>query len=213
MFESEQAFMEAAIKAARNSREDTSGSVPRVGALAVIGNKIVGTAFRGQDPKRPDDHAEFNLLEKTELKGISLVDATIYTTLEPCTHRSKDKTPCVKRLIDRKVARVVIGMLDPNPIVRGAGFRSLRAVNIPTDVFPHRFMSELEDLNRFFIGRIENDLVHRTTQEIGVVVSGYKDPRQSGAAGYHLECCLQNLRKIDSGEIPVIGQEAAFFQH
>ena len=185
--------MEATIKAARKSREDHTGKIPRVGAVAVLDNEIIGVAFRGQDPAKPNDHAEFNLLENIGLKDVSLVDATIYTSLEPCTHRSPDKIPCVDRLIDRKVARVVIGMLDPNPIIRGVGFRRLRDANIPTEVFPHRFMSELEDLNRFFISRIENDPVNKAMQEMGILASRCKDQRQSIAAKYHLDGCLHNL--------------------
>jgi pyrimidine deaminase RibD-like protein len=209
----EQHFMEATIEAARKSKADPTGKIPRVGAVAVLNKKIIGVAFRGQDPAKENDHAEFNLLENAGLKDVSLVDATIYTSLEPCTHRGPNKTPCVDRLINRKVGRVVIGMLDPNPIIRGVGFRRLRAANVPTEVFPHKFMSQLEDLNRFFISRIENDVVTKRMQEMGVLVSRCRDPRQSVAAEYHLEECLQNLRRIESGEIPIIGQEAAFFEH
>lgn len=205
--------MEAAIKAARNSPEDRSGMIPRVGAVAVLNNKIIGEASRGQIPNGVNDHAEFILLESVLDKNITLRDATIYTTLEPCTHRGKGKTPCVDRLIQRKVGRVVIGMLDPNPIIRGFGFRKLRAANIPTEVFPFDLMAELEDLNRFFISRIETDPIHMMTQEIGVLLTRCKSPRQAVAAEHHLNHCLSNIQKIESGEIPVIGQEAAFFQH
>jgi hypothetical protein len=74
-------------------------------------------------------------------------------------------------------------------------------------------MSEIEDLNRFFIARMENNAIHAMTQEIGVLVSRCKDVRQSAAVEYHLGGCLRELKRIEGGEIPVIGPEATFFEH
>lgn len=215
MTEGENAFMEAAVDAARKSREDRTGRIPRVGAVVVADNRIIGIAFRGQYQGHPNDHAEYNLLDADDsvLKDFPLVDATIYTTLEPCTHRSPEKTACVDRLIKRKVGRVVVGMLDPNPIVRGLGMRKLRQANIPTEMFPHRYMSQLEELNRFFISHIESHPIHQMTQDIGVLAARCSDPRRSAAAEENLRACWQNLRKIDSGEIPLVGHEAEFFRH
>lgn len=209
----EKFFMQEAVKEARKSRLDPTGRVPCVGAIAVLNNEIIGRAFRGQDPTKPNDHAEFILLESELNKDIPLRDATIYTTLEPCTHRGPGKTPCVDHLLKNKVGRVVIGMLDPNPLILGVGFRKLRAANIPTEVFPYDLMSELEALNRFFISKIENDPIHIMMQKMAASLTRCNDPRQSVAALYHLVSCLSNIQKIESGEIPVIGQETAFFQH
>jgi pyrimidine deaminase RibD-like protein len=78
----ERKFMKAAIEAARKSRLDVTGSVPRVGAVAIIGDQIVGSAHREEFD--PGQHAEYVLLEK-HLPSASLVNATVYTTLEPCT--------------------------------------------------------------------------------------------------------------------------------
>jgi len=109
-------FMEAAIAASRKSREDIAGSVPRVGAVAVIDGEIIAEAYREEIAE--GQHAEYVLLEK-HLPNVSLVKATVYTTLEPCTKRGKEKIPCVERLIARKVHRVVIGMLDPTRLYGG----------------------------------------------------------------------------------------------
>lgn len=212
MTESENAFMQATVEVARKSREDPTGNVPRVGAVAVVDNQIIGSAFRGQYSDGPNAHAEYNLLE-IKLKDVPLVGATIYTSLEPCTHRGPGKSPCVERLIRRKVGRVIVGMLDPNPIIRGLGIRKLRQANIPTEMFSHPHVSQLEDLNRFFISNIESHPIHQMTQDIGVLAARCKDPRQSAAAEDNLRHCWQNLQKIDCGEIPLVGQEAAFFRH
>jgi pyrimidine deaminase RibD-like protein len=208
----ERKFMEAAIEAARTSPADVTGAIPRVGAVAVQGDRIIGVAHRGQNPLKPGDHAEYILLDQL-LVNTSLVNATIYTTLEPCTKRGPEKIPCVERLIKRKVARVVIGMLDPNPIIRGLGFRKLRLANIPTDVFPHDFMSQVEDINRDFIHAIENHPVHRMTQEIAVLAVRANEDRQRNAVDRTLACCLHELRRIENGEIAIPGREAGYFRH
>ena len=103
-------------------------------------------AHRGE---LPGCHAEFVALEK-KLVDVSVSGATVYTTLEPCTTRDHPKIPCASRLVERRVARVVIGMLDPNPAISGKGQRALRKARIVTDLFPADSMDEVEELNREF---------------------------------------------------------------
>lgn len=203
---SERQFMELAIEAARGSKGHASE--PRVGAVAVVNGQIVGTAYRGQIA--PGQHAEFILLAK-HLEDASLAGATVYTTLEPCTVRNPPKVPCVERLIQRKVGKVVIGMLDPNPLVRGLGYRKLRQAGITVEMFSGYLMTQLEELNRDFIQAIETNAVHQATQEIAELATRSGTCRQREAAGAALRGCLDSLRCIHSGQIRIPGREGGYF--
>lgn len=139
-------FMEMATDEARKSKAEDGRVHPRVGVVVVKDGRLLAAAHRGEFP---GCHAEYIALEK-KLKDSSIAGATIYTTLEPCTTRNHPKIPCASRLIERKVARVVIGMLDPNPEITGRGQRALRKARIATELFPHDLMDEIEELNREF---------------------------------------------------------------
>lgn len=93
--------------------------------------------------------ANQGLLEKV-LEGHAR-PTDVYTTLEPCTSRSHPKVPCAIRLTERKVARVVIGMLDPDVRIRGSGMWTLRQAGIAIGLFPHDLMAEISALRRFDI--------------------------------------------------------------
>lgn len=169
-------FARLAIEEARKSLPENDGrSHPMVGAVVVKGGNVLATAHRGE---AKGNHAEYIALEK-RLPDSTVVGATVYTTLEPCTTRNHPKIPCVERLIERKVARVVIGMLDPDPRITGRGQRRLRDANIITDLFPHDLMAEVEELNREFTRQIES--ANRTTDVQDKWVSlGYE--HESGVA-------------------------------
>jgi pyrimidine deaminase RibD-like protein len=147
-------FAQLAIDVARKSISESDGRPhPNVGAVVVKNGQLLSTAYRGEAAK---NHAEFIALEK-KLPDSAVAGATIYTTLEPCTTRNHPKIPCAERLIERKVARVVIGMLDPDPRITGRGQRRLRSANIITDFFPHDLMTEVEELNREFTRFVEQN--------------------------------------------------------
>lgn len=141
-------FMKLAIEEAKLCYSEDTGVHPKVGAVVVKKGQVLAQGHRGE--VRHGQHAEFTVLE-VKLGKRSIADCTVYTTLEPCTKRTDPKIPCANRLIDRKVARVVIGMLDPNQDICGRGIRMLRDAGIATDLFPHDLMAIVEEQNREFI--------------------------------------------------------------
>ena len=119
-------YMKRALMLARRGEAWVSPN-PMVGAVIVKENRIIG---EGYHEKFGENHAEINAINRTSeaIKG-----STIYITLEPCTHYGKTP-PCVDRLIAMKPARVVIGTLDPNPLVSGRGTEALNLHGIETAV-------------------------------------------------------------------------------
>lgn len=100
---------------------------PSVGCVIVHEGRIVG---RGWHEYALRDHAEVCALR--EASGRSQ-DATAYLTLEPCCHQGRTP-PCVSRLIEGGLRRVVVAMIDPNPKVSGRGIETLRSAGIQVDV-------------------------------------------------------------------------------
>jgi pyrimidine deaminase RibD-like protein len=150
----ERAFMSLAIEEARKCRPPKPTN-PYVGAVAVdeSGN-LLAVAHRGEYPEADGDHGEYNLLEK-KLRTQALAGATVYTTLEPCIRRGRtkegeDKIPCAERLIGRKVKRVVVGMLDPNPDITGKGIRMLLDAGVQVTYFDKDYWAQVEELNHNF---------------------------------------------------------------
>lgn len=160
-------YMQLAIAEARKCKAEDQRIHPLVGAVVVKDGKVLATAYRGE--LADGEHAEFTALEK-KLGTETLTGCTVFTTLEPCTSRNHPKVPCAERLIERKVARVVIGTLDPNPTISGKGQRRLRDAGIATDLFPSDLMAEIEELNREFTRfqkrqderpAVSEDLIHQ----------------------------------------------------
>lgn len=120
-------FMRIALRAAVRGTGFVSPN-PLVGAVAVKGEQVLGKAYHR---KFGDAHAEIALLEK--LLPADARGATVYVNLEPCCHVGKTP-PCTDALIRARVARVVVGHEDPNPLVGGRGIAQLRAAGIKVAV-------------------------------------------------------------------------------
>ncbi|HXY79981.1 MAG TPA: bifunctional diaminohydroxyphosphoribosylaminopyrimidine deaminase/5-amino-6-(5-phosphoribosylamino)uracil reductase RibD [Gaiellaceae bacterium] len=113
--------MDRALELAERGRGKV-GDHPLVGAVLVVGDEIVG---EGWYEHRAVDHAEVVALARA---GERAHGATLYVTLEPCTHYGRTP-PCVDAVIASGVARVVVGALDPNPKAAG-GVARLRAAGV-----------------------------------------------------------------------------------
>ena len=140
--------MQLALDEATKSVSEPGKISPRVGAVVLLTDGSIVKSYRGE--LEAGEHAEFTALERKAPESV-LTGSTVYTTLEPCTTRNHPKLPCADRLIERKVARVVIGMVDPNPVISGRGIRRLREANIAVDMFSDPISKKIEELNREFI--------------------------------------------------------------
>jgi diaminohydroxyphosphoribosylaminopyrimidine deaminase/5-amino-6-(5-phosphoribosylamino)uracil reductase len=121
--------MRAAIRAAGGARLHASPN-PWVGCLVVCAD---GRRFSGATEPPGRRHAERVALDAVAAAGASAAGATVYTTLEPCSHHGRTP-PCTDALIDAGVQRVVTALEDPDPNVAGTGITALRAAGIIVDV-------------------------------------------------------------------------------
>jgi diaminohydroxyphosphoribosylaminopyrimidine deaminase/5-amino-6-(5-phosphoribosylamino)uracil reductase len=118
---------------------------PMVGAVIVKDGKVIG---KGYHQYFGDKHAEVNAIEDAKSKGHSLEGATMYVTLEPCSHWGK-QPPCVDRIIKEGFSRVVIAMEDPNPLVNGKSIEKLKKAGIEVKV--GILKEEARKLNEIFL--------------------------------------------------------------
>ena len=104
---------------------------PMVGAVLVRNSD--GTILaEGWHEKYGEAHAEVNCFrnfEKSGCRDVEMSKCTLFVSLEPCSHYGKTP-PCAKLIIEKGVGRVVVGMLDPNPLVAGKGVQMLREAGI-----------------------------------------------------------------------------------
>jgi diaminohydroxyphosphoribosylaminopyrimidine deaminase/5-amino-6-(5-phosphoribosylamino)uracil reductase len=136
--------MQRAIDLARSRGRYVSPN-PRVGAVLVKGDRIVG---EGAHERYGGPHAEVLALRRA---GARAKGATLYVTLEPCSHYGKTP-PCAYALINAGVKKVVAAMKDPFPLVSGGGFKALRKSGI--QVRSGVLESEARRLNEYFISAI-----------------------------------------------------------
>ena len=139
----EEKYMRRAIELAKKGSGHVNPN-PLVGAVIVRDGEIIGEGYHecyGQL------HAERNAIANAKKRGNSLEGSTIYVTLEPCCHYGKTP-PCTEAIIEEKIARVVVGSDDPNPLVSGKGFQMLREKGI--EVIPHFLKEECDAMNYVF---------------------------------------------------------------
>lgn len=145
MFSStDHAYMSQALQLAEKGLYGTSPN-PRVGCVIVRDGKVVGS---GWHERAGQPHAEINALN---VAGAAARGATVYLTLEPCSHHGRTP-PCAEALIKAAVAKVVIAMQDPNPLVAGGGCALLRQAGIEVQV--GLLEAEASTLNIGFVTRM-----------------------------------------------------------
>lgn len=119
-------YMEIAFELAEMGRGRTNPN-PMVGAVIVKDGRVVG---EGRHAKAGGPHAEIEALGQARAAARG---ATLYVTLEPCCHRGRTG-PCTDEIIKAGIKEVMIGVLDPNPLVSGRGVKALKAAGLAVSV-------------------------------------------------------------------------------
>ncbi|MEK6679159.1 MAG: bifunctional diaminohydroxyphosphoribosylaminopyrimidine deaminase/5-amino-6-(5-phosphoribosylamino)uracil reductase RibD, partial [Nitrospirota bacterium] len=139
-------YMRLCLSLAKKGKGRTSPN-PMVGAVVVKDNRIIG---KGYHKKAGLPHAEAIAISKA---GSDAEGSTLYVSLEPCCHSNKKTPPCTKKIIESKIKKVVIGMIDPNPLVSGKGIEELLDSNI--EVKAGLLEDEAKRLNESFVKYIK----------------------------------------------------------
>lgn len=127
---------------------------PRVGCVLLdAAGQVVAT---GHTQKAGGPHAEVVALRAAEAAGAVLQGGTAFVTLEPCAHHGRTP-PCVDALMAAGVARVVVALLDTNPLVAGQGLARLQAAGVKVDLLlpEHPLALAARELNVGFLSRME----------------------------------------------------------
>lgn len=148
-------YMQLALDLAASARGNTNPN-PLVGAVIVKDGVIVGT---GLHRKAGEPHAEVHAFR---MAGEHAKGATLYVTLEPCSHFGKTP-PCANLVKESEVSRVVVAMQDPNPTVAGKGIQLLRDASIEVEV------GVLEEQSR----RLNERFIHNMLTKRPFVISKY----------------------------------------
>lgn len=138
-------YMAIALRLAAKGRGRTSPN-PMVGAVVVKAGRVIAS---GWHRKAGEPHAEAIALKKA---GKNAKGATLYVTLEPCSHTNKRTPPCSPLVIASGVKRVVVAMIDPNPRVSGGGIRAIRRAGIA--VTTGVLEAEARRLNEAFVKQV-----------------------------------------------------------
>ena len=138
-------YMRMAIELAKKGAGGVNPN-PMVGAVVVKNGKVIG---RGYHKFFGGPHAEVYALEEA---GKEAEGATIYVTLEPCSHYGKTP-PCAKKIIDMGIKKCFIGSSDPNPKVAGKGVVMLKEAGI--EVVENVLKEECDEINQVFFKYIK----------------------------------------------------------
>ena len=161
---------------------------PMVGAV-LVRNEDEQVLAEGWHEKYGEGHAEVNCfqnLEMSKYRNFDLSNCTLFVSLEPCSHYGKTP-PCAKLISAKGVGRVVVGMLDPNPLVAGKGVQMLREAGI--EVVVGVLEDQCRELNKRFLCLHEQ---HRpyVVLKWAQTADGFIDRKREIEAGKHLNGAL-----------------------
>lgn len=140
--------MQLALKQAELALFITSPN-PRVGCVIVKEGVVLA---QGHTQAAGQAHAEVAALRDASSRGVDVRGATVYVSLEPCSHHGRTP-PCTDSLINSGVARVLVAIADPNPLVAGKGLALLQAAGITTEV--GLLAAEAREMNIGFFMRMQ----------------------------------------------------------
>jgi diaminohydroxyphosphoribosylaminopyrimidine deaminase/5-amino-6-(5-phosphoribosylamino)uracil reductase len=148
LYMNDESYMKLALSLARRGRGYVSPN-PMVGAVIVKNGRIIGQGFHR---RFGGNHAEIEAIKNA---GGNVAGSTLYVTLEPCCHEGKTP-PCINSVIEHKIARVVIGTVDSNPLVSCQGVNCLQ--NSDIEVRTGVLENECRSLNETFFYYMETGL-------------------------------------------------------
>jgi len=190
-------FMRRAIEISKKGRGYVNPN-PLVGAVIVKDGIIIG---EGYHEKYGGPHAEVNAFNNAteDVSG-----ATLYVTLEPCSHYGKTP-PCVNLIIEKKIAKVIVGMVDPNPIVSGRGIEKL--INNGIEAITGILEDDIKRLNEIFIKYITTKkpfCIIKTAMTLDGKIASYSGDSK-WITGESSRNYVHNLRHNVSGILVGIG--------
>ena len=141
--EIDEKYMQMAIELAKKGAGAVNPN-PMVGAVVVQAGKVIGTGYHRYFG---GPHAEVYALDEASKNSKDLSNATIYVTLEPCSHYGKTP-PCAEKIVKLGLKRCVIGSSDPNPKVAGKGVQILKNAGI--EVTENVLKEECDKINQVF---------------------------------------------------------------
>ncbi len=176
----DQQIMKQALELAQSAAGQTSPN-PLVGSVIVKEGRIIGM---GAHLKAGQPHAEIHALN---MAGSEAQGADLYVTLEPCSHHGRTE-PCADAIIKAGIRRVVVAVLDPNPLVSGQGIQKLEkaGVIVETGVCEQ----QAAELNRMFFTYIRKNrpfvtLKHAITLDGKIAVHGGRSEKITGPEVQH----------------------------
>lgn len=179
--------MSLALKLSEQGRASV-GANPMVGCVITRDNEIIAEDFHRQ---YGEGHAEINALKQINHEANN---TSLYVTLEPCSHHGKTP-PCADALIKAGVKKVIIAMLDPNPLVSGRGVKMLQDANIQVEI------GLLEDkaieLNRGFIKRMRTGMPF-VTSKIAMSLDGKTAMKNGESKWITSDAARKDVHKLRS---------------